>query len=59
MIKTRTRIRANLTLALHPLPLLSTDVRAEDEEQRRVDLLPVGQVGAKHWQLACASLLND
>ncbi len=26
---------------------------AEDEEQRRVDLLYVGQVGAKHWHLAC------
>ncbi len=34
-------------------PLSSTEGEAGDEKQGGVDLLSVGQVGAKHWQLAC------
>ncbi len=38
--------------------LLSADGEAGDEERCGVGLLSVGQVGTKHWRLACASLLN-
>ncbi len=39
-------------------PLSSTEEEAGDEERHRVGLLSVGQVGAKHRQLASTSLLS-
>ncbi len=39
--------------------LSCSEGEAEDEERRRVGLLSVGQVGAKHGQLACASSLKN
>ncbi len=37
--------------------LSSTEGEAEDEERHGVGLLSVGQVGAKHRWLVCASFL--
>ncbi len=49
-------MRVNLILAFGCFR--APEGEAGDEEQRRVGLLSVGQVGAKHQRLACASLLN-
>ncbi len=39
--------------------LSSSEGEAGDEERSGVDLVSVGQVGDKHQQVACASLLNN
>ncbi len=56
MDKARFRTRVNLSLAFSCFRAL--DGEAGDEERRGVSLLSVGQAGAKHRRLVCASLLQ-
>ncbi len=49
-------LKTRVNLSFHPR--LSTEEDAGDEDWLKVGMLPVGQVGAKHRQVACASLLN-
>ncbi len=48
----KARSRTSLTFSRFQ-PLSHTEGEAGDEERHRVDLLSVGQVGAKHRRLAC------